>query len=234
MATGCWMSGAARGVLTFALPDVANISGVVGIDPAEVYLDHARSQNVDPRITFEKADACTLPFHNGVFDRAYCLLVLQFIPDAPKAVAEMVRVVHPGGTVVAALWDSFSGLPQSRIMWDTAAVLDPDAAAPRALFRPLNGPDELANLWRELGLVNVEQTSLLIRMDFASFDDYWHSFATGEGPQGQYVVSLNVSARTTLAEHMRRAYLSNRPDGRRSFAAVAWACRGTVPDGPPH
>jgi hypothetical protein len=157
------------------------------------------------------------------------LLVLQFIPDAIKAVAEMRRVVRTGGVVVAAVWDSFSGLPQSRIMWDTAAVLDPTAAVPRALFRPLNAPDELAALWRQLGLVQVEQTSLLIRMDFASFDDYWHSFTTGEGPQGQYVIGLSEAARVTLTEHVRRAYLCNRPDGPRSFAAVAWACRGIVP-----
>ena len=114
-------------------------------------------------------------------------------------------------------------------MWDTAAVLDPTAAAPRALFRPLNAPDDLAALWRRLGLVQVEQTSLLIRMEFMCFDDYWHSFTTGEGPQGQYVVGLSQSARANLTEHVRRAYLCNRPDGPRSFAAVAWACRGTVP-----
>jgi hypothetical protein len=32
-----------------------------------------------------------------------------------------------------------------------------------------------------------------------------------------------------LQEHMRRAYVANRPDGPRSFACVAWACRGIVP-----
>jgi hypothetical protein len=112
-------------------------------------------------------------------------------------------------------------------MWDIAAVLDPSIERP--LFRSLSAPDELANLWRKLGLVDVEQTSLLIRMEFSCFEDYWSPFATGEGPQGQFVVGLSEPARTTLKEHLRRAYIANRPDGPRSFACVSWACRGTVP-----
>jgi hypothetical protein len=35
-------------------------------------------------------------------------------------------------------------------------------------------------------------------MDFSSFDDYWLPFATGEGPQGQFVVGLTNAARKTL------------------------------------
>jgi SAM-dependent methyltransferase len=46
---------------------------------------------------------------------------------------------------------------------------------------------------------------------------------------GQLLPSLSESTRATLQEHMRRAYIANRPDGSRSFACVAWACRGIVP-----
>jgi hypothetical protein len=156
------------------------------------------------------------------------MLVLQFIPDAERAVAEMRRVVRPGGTVTAAVWDSFGGIPHLRLMWDIAATLDPSAEQPRALFRSLSAPDEMAGLWRHLGLRDVEQTSLLIRMDFASFDDYWQPLAA-EGPASQFIAGLGEAERTTLREHVRRGYVANRPDGPRSFACVAWACRGTVP-----
>jgi hypothetical protein len=94
----------------------------------------------------------------------------------------------------------------------------------------LSGPDELTNLWQSLGLLNVEQISLLIRMEFSCFDDYWSPFTTGEGPQGQFVSGLSETARATLKDHLRRAYIANRPDGPRSFACVSWACRGTVPE----
>jgi SAM-dependent methyltransferase len=194
-----------------------------------MYVEHARARNADPRITFEQADARALPFSDASFDRAFSLLVLQFIPDAERAVTEMRRVVRPGGTVAAAVWDAYSGMPHIRMLWDTAAVLDPSATMPRALFRSLSAPNEMASLWRQLGLENVEQIDLLIRMEFASFDDYWLPLTNGEGPPGQFMAGLTPAARLTLMEHVRRAYLANRPDGPRSFASVAWACRGTVP-----
>ena len=45
----------------------------------------------------------------------------------------------------------------------------------------------------------------------------------------QFVTGLADRARERLKVHLRRAYESNRPDGPRSFVAVAWACKGVVP-----
>ena len=56
-----------------------------------------------------------LPFADGAFDRALALLVLQFIPEPELAVAEMRRVVRPGGTVAAAVWDLFTCFPLTSI-----------------------------------------------------------------------------------------------------------------------
>jgi len=47
------------------------------------------------------------------------------------------------------------------MMWDIAVALDPSLVPP--LFLPMTAPDEMATLWRELGIVEVEQTSLLMR-----------------------------------------------------------------------
>jgi SAM-dependent methyltransferase len=219
--------GCGTGSLTLALPQIAKITSVTGVDLTPAFLEFARQQNTDPRITFQQADARSLPFEDDSFDRAFSMLVLQFIPDAERAVAEMQRVVRPGGTVTAAVWDGFSGMPHVRIMWDIAATLKPSVERP--LLRPLSAPDEMAEVWTKLGLVSVEQTSLLIRMEFECFDAYWSPFATGEGPPGQFVGSLSENERNLLKGHMRCAYTANRPDGPRSFACVAWACRGTVP-----
>jgi SAM-dependent methyltransferase len=219
--------GCGTGSLSFTLREFGNVSAVVGIDLAQGYVEFAKSRNKNPRITFQQGDACSLPFEDKSFDRAYSMLVLHFIPDSAKAVGEMRRVVRPGGIVTAAVWDVYGGLPHYRLLMDVAATLDPSVE--RRLFPPLTAPDEMIKLWREIGMLDVEQTSLLIRMEFSSFDDYWRPFTTGEGPPGQLVASLSEAMRATLQDHMRRAYIANRPDGPRSFACVAWACRGTVP-----
>jgi ubiquinone/menaquinone biosynthesis C-methylase UbiE len=218
--------GCGTGSLAFALLDVANVAAVTGIDRANMYVDYARGRTNDRRFHFQLADACVLPFDDASFDRAFSLLVIQFIPDAARAVAEMRRVVWPGGTVSAAVWDGYGGLPHMRLVWDIAAALD--TSIERTLFRSLNAPDELAQAWRTAGLTDVEQTSLLIRMEFTCFDDYWQPLIL-EGPVSQLVAKLSEPARLTLADHVRRAYCANRPDGPRSFACVAWAVKGTTP-----
>jgi SAM-dependent methyltransferase len=222
--------GCGTGSLTAALHAAADLAAIAAVDVSEAYLAFARARNPDPRIRFEPADARALPFPDAAFDRAYSMLVLLFVPDAARAVAEMCRVVRPGGRVVAAVWDTFGGMPQARLIWDIAGVLDPTLERP--LFRPMTAPDELAQAWRAHGLLEVEQTNLLVRMDFASFDDYWAPFLGGEGALGKFVVDLAPARRATLQDHVRRAYLANRPDGPRSFPNVAWACRGTVPGAP--
>ena len=219
--------GCGTGSLSFALAELASLSAVVGVDLAPSYVAFAQARNKDPQISFQQADACSLPFDAQSFDAVFSLLVLHFIPDSTKAVSEMRRVVRPGGRVAAAVWDEYGGLPHYRMLADIAATLDPSIE--RRLFLPLTGPGEMAQLWRDLGLCEVEQTSLLIRMEFSCFDDYWQPFTSGEGPPGRLVAGLPEPARAALEDQMRRAYVANRPDGPRSFACVAWACRGTVP-----
>jgi ubiquinone/menaquinone biosynthesis C-methylase UbiE len=121
--------GCGTGSLTFTLPEIANVASVTGIDLTEAYVEFVRARNIDRRINFEPADARSLPFEDNSFDRASSMLVLQFIPDAGRAVAEMRRVVRPGGTVTAAVWDGYGGLQH--------------------VFRPLNAPNEMATLWHE-------------------------------------------------------------------------------------
>src|SRR3954453_18177033 len=93
--------GCGTGSLTFALPKMAKIAAVTGIDQSKFYVDYAHARNTDPRITIAQADARALPFADNSFGRAFSMLVLQFIPDVGRAVAEMHRVVQPGGTVTA-------------------------------------------------------------------------------------------------------------------------------------
>jgi hypothetical protein len=93
----------------------------------------------------------------------------------------------------------------------------------------MTAPDEMKNSFIAQGLEHVEQSSLLIRMDYQSFEDYWMPFTGGDGPLGQYVAGLESGLRERLKSSVRAAYEAGRQDGPRSFASVAWACRGVVP-----
>lgn len=223
--------GCGTGSLTFALPQAANIAEVAAIDFSPVFVEEAKRRNTDSRIGIGEGDACALPFGDGQFDRALSLLVLHFVPDAAKAVSEMRRVVRPGGVVAAAVWDHLGGMPGMRMVWDTVAALDEDARRQRGVyfFQPMMRPDEMKQCFIEQGLLDVQQTSLLIRMDYTSFDDFWAPIAGGEGPVGKYVAGLDPARRAAADAAVRAAYEGGQPDGPRSFAAVAWACRGVVP-----
>ena len=65
-------------------------------------------------------------------------------------------------------------------------------------------------------------------MEFLGFDDYWLPLIS-DGPVAKFVAGLSASGHATPVDHVRRAYLANLPDGPRSFAGVAWACRVAMP-----
>jgi ubiquinone/menaquinone biosynthesis C-methylase UbiE len=225
--------GCGTGSLTFTIPQVADIGHVEGIDYSETYVEAARQRNTDPRITITRGDACALPFPDRSFDRALALLVLHFVPESEQALREMSRVTRPGGIVAAAVWDSYGGMPYQRMFWDTAAALDSSAAPLRheSYFKPLTRPGEMRALWTEIGLADVTEIPLMIRMDFQNFEDFWRPYAEGEGPLGKYVTGLDADRRTAFENALRAAYEAGEPDGPRSFAAVALVCRGVVPEG---
>lgn len=223
--------GCGTGSLTFALPRAADVSEITAIDFSHVFVEATIKANGDPRIKVQQADACALPFADASFDRALALLVLHFVPESGKAVAEMRRVTRPGGVVAAAVWDHFGGMPGMRVVLDVAAMLDGNAEQVRSryCFQPMMRPGEMMQSFVSNGLADVRQTSLLIRMDYQSFADFWEPIAAGEGPLGKYVGSLDEGMRAKLDAAIRAAYEAGQPDGPRSFAAVAWACRGIVP-----
>ena len=223
--------GCGTGHLAFALSNRCRVDQLRGIDFAPAYVEHAARRNQDPRLVFQVGDACALEFADHSFDRVLSLLVLHFVPRADEAIAEMRRVARPGATVGAAVWDQRGGFVGGRMFLDTAAALDPKASELRAhhLTRPMTRPGELAHAWQAAGLAEVVATTLTIRMEFASFDDYWAPYAGKDGPHAEYVASLGPSQRALLREAVRSAYLDGEGDGPRSYAAMAWAVKGRVP-----
>jgi SAM-dependent methyltransferase len=219
--------GSGTGSLSFALAARGDHREIVGVDVGEPFVAYASAHNKDPRTRFELADATALPFADASFDRTVSQLVLQFLPEPLKAVKEMRRVTRPGGTVAACVWDAYGGQPHIRMLWDTASTLG--LLKQHSIIRSLSTEGEMAAAWRTAGLVDVVPGEIAMRFVFQDFEDYWSPYLGGDGPLGEMVMGLSPSDRALLESRMREIYVSNRPDGPRSFIASAWICKGTVP-----
>jgi len=222
--------GTGTGSLAFAMAQRWPARRILGVDIAEPYIAYAQSLAAGSSPAFEIGDASTLPFQDSMFNGAAAQLVLNFVPNAATAIGEMKRVTARGGTIAAAVWDFRGGLVFQRLLWDTAAGIDPQAgvARDRLFSSALALPDALPKLFSAAGLADVQRGSITIRMNFLDFDDYWQPLLGGQGPFGSYVATLSIDMRRRIEEAVRRAYCSGAADGERSLTATAWAVRGRV------
>jgi len=223
--------GCGTGSLTFAVASHANVTEVVGVDLSTAYIERAKSNCSDDRIEFLEGDAFDLPVDDAAFDRVFSFLVLQFIPNPMRAIAEMRRTLRPGGVAAAAVWDVRGGLIFNRLFFDTAAAVVPEAAERRKqnYTRPLTRPGELAEAWRAAGFKATQDAMLTIRMDYESFADYWAPYEGKDGPGAALMAELSAEQRALIQQKVQSAYLDGDADGPRSYAATAWAVTGLAP-----
>lgn len=221
--------GAGTGSLALAVAAVTRARQIVGVDPARPYVEYVRGLSSDKRVHFEVGSAQALPFPSVSFDRCLACLVMNFVPDARKALAEMRRVTRPGGVVAACVWDYGDGMEMLRTFWDAAVALDPTAEPRHERHMPYCRKGELGALWNAAGLEEVEETALTITFDFSSFDDFWQPFLTGQGPSGSYATSLPVDCQAELRQFLWDRLLGSRADGPITLKGRAWAVKGSVP-----
>jgi demethylmenaquinone methyltransferase / 2-methoxy-6-polyprenyl-1,4-benzoquinol methylase len=156
------------GDLAFALADrVTPLGEVVGIDFSEGMLALARQKaqgRPGERITFAEADMLALPYADGAFDAATVAFGIRNVADLDAGLAEMARVVRPGGRVVVleittpARLRAFYALWLDRIVPQLGRVLARDAAAYSYLpasVRRFPEPRELARHMAGAGLADV-------------------------------------------------------------------------------
>jgi SAM-dependent methyltransferase len=222
-----WLEvGCGTGALASALCELCEPASVVACDPSAPFVEHARENLPDARVTFVVGGTEALPRRKGGFDAVVSGLVLNFVPDPAIAVASLRERLRPGGTVAAYVWDYAEGMECLRYFWDEAVASDAAAAALDEGRRfPLCRRPALESLFRTAGLDHVETGALDIPTDFAGFDDYWAPFLRGTGPAPSYVVSLDPAQREALAQRLRRR-LRPGSDGSIRLRARAWAVRG--------
>ncbi|HZT78189.1 MAG TPA: methyltransferase domain-containing protein [Vicinamibacterales bacterium] len=160
------------GLVTFAAADaVARWGMVFGTDLSEQMVEQGRARARERgcrHVWFERADAEALHFPSGVFDAALCALGLMYVPDAAAAVAEMARVLAPGGRAVVAVWG-----PRERCGWAEIFPIVDARVKPEVcpLFFALGTGDRLAAAFRGAGLTGVTTERVATRLEWASAED---------------------------------------------------------------
>jgi SAM-dependent methyltransferase len=222
-----WLDiGCGTGALSQTILEVASPYSVMGLDPSEGYVTFAREHIRDERVHFKLGDAEALSIEPASYDAVVSGLVLNFIPQPSRAIAEMVRVARTGGIVAAYVWDYAGQMQLMRYFWDAAIALEPAAFQLDEGQRfPLCQPESLVQLYQTAGLRKVEVRLIDIPTTFRDFDDYWLPFLGGQGPAPGYAMSLSEEQRSLLRERLR-ATLPTAPNGSIALIARAWAVRG--------
>jgi SAM-dependent methyltransferase len=216
--------GCGPGGLTRALADVVGAENVSAVDPSDPFAETCREQvpGADVRV----AAAEELPFPDDSFDGAFAQLVVNFMSDAERGVGEMKRVVRQGGTVAGCTWDYADEMTMLRAYWDAAREVAPEEAAraDEGMTMRYSNLAELTDLWRGVGLNDVEGGELWVSAGYEDFDDLWAPFPSGIGPAGAFCASLDPERQQALRTAFARQL--GDPSGPFELRARAWYAVG--------
>ena len=165
-----------------------------------------------------------LPCEDDAFDVAVMALVLFFVPEPAKGLAEMHRVVGDGGVVAAYSWDVLGGgspvlaLDEEMGAMGLRPPLPPSAEASRL--------DAMKGIWLEGGLIDVETREITVERSFADFEDAWETsrLIPSAGP---IIASMEQKDVNTLKQRLEER-LPAQSDGTVSCTARANAVKGRV------
>ncbi|MBG6237873.1 SAM-dependent methyltransferase [Mycetocola sp. CAN_C7] len=223
-----WLDvGCGTGALTAAVADACEPRSLDGVEPSEGFLSAARA-SLGGRARLRSGSAEAIPLTDRSVDAVVSGLVLNFVPDAASALAEMTRVCRHGGHIAAYVWDYGDRMELMRYFWAAAIEQDPSAESLDEASRfEMCNPRALRVLFASAGLVDVDVAAIDIATEFADFDDYWEPFLGGQGVAPGYVMSLDGASRDALRDRLR-ARLPMQADGSISLVARVWAVRGTM------
>lgn len=201
-------------------------SSVHGVDPSQQQLAYARAQPALQAAVFEQADAMALPYPAATFDIAVMPLVIFFVPEPARGVAEMARVVRPGGGVAAYAWDMLGGgFPYEMLLAEMRGL---GHAVPSPPSPEASRIEVLQQLWRDAGLEAIETREIDVSRTFVDFEDFW-STALGAPSVGSTLAAMTAEERTLLKDRIS-VRLAADAEGRITCYARANAVKARVPD----
>jgi SAM-dependent methyltransferase len=216
--------GAGTGKLTRVLAEILGEENVAAVDPSVPFVTALTERF--PAADVRAAAAEELPFADGSFDAVLAQLVINFLSDPERGVADMLRVARDGGVIAAAVWDYGQEMTLLTTFWEAAAALDAQGVEVRdeRSRMPFGTEGGLAELWREAGVRDTQGGAIVVSASYESFDELWEPFTGGVGPAGAYASSLEPRARGALRrEYFRRL---GSEDGPFELTARAWYAVG--------
>jgi ubiquinone/menaquinone biosynthesis C-methylase UbiE len=217
--------GCGNGAFTELLVERTAPTAIEGIDPSEAQLAYARTRHKAGIAHFRGGDATALPFPDDSFDAAVMALVLFFVPDPVKGVAEMIRVVRPGGIVAVYLWDlPAGGIPHAPVGAELRAMgLNP--ALPPSF--QISNMEALRALWQDSKFEEIDEREIVVTREFADFDALWKTFMLA--PTLAPVVAGMTPADVEALKTRVRARFPADQAGRVTCRGRANAIKGRVP-----
>jgi SAM-dependent methyltransferase len=210
--------GCGPGILTEALVARLGAEAVTAVDPSAPFVEAARAKL--PGVTVAEASAEELPFADEAFDATLAQLVVHFMPEPVAGLTEMRRVTRPAGVVAASVWDHAGGRGPLGVFWRAAHELDLEVIDESGLPGAREG--HLAELFDAAGLRDITATSLTVRREHPTFDDWWEPYTRGVGPAGAFVARLDEGQRSELRKRCHALL----PEAPFTLTARAWVARG--------
>lgn len=222
-----WLDvGCGNGAFTQVILNRASPASVAGVDPSEGQIAYARRMVTSANVKFDVGGAQALPFAERSFDVAAMALVIAFVPDPAQAVAEMVRVTKPGGTVATYMWDFLEGGVPVQPVYEAFRQLGLASALPAGA--PASRRDALQDYWQKAGLEAVETRVIRISVAYADFEEFWTSNSKPSGPQGVILHNSSQAVKDEVRACLRKI-LPIAADGTIRYEAFANAVKGRVP-----
>lgn len=191
--------GCGAGALTAVLVDRLGADHVRAIDPSPAFVAALPDRLPGVEVTLGAAE--DLPYADAAVDLTLAQLVVHFMSDPVAGLAEMARVTAPGGVVAATVWDHSGEKGPLAVFWRAARDLDP--TTPDESHLPGVSEGHLAQLFADAGMPGARSSTLVVRVEHPSFDDWWDPFTLGVGPAGEHVAALDADARLALRERCR-------------------------------
>ena len=164
--------GCGSGAFTAQVAEFFSPSHLLGIDPSEAQIEFAKNRSIEQSVTFQTGDAMSLPCEDNSMDTATMALVLFFVPEPEHALAEMKRVVKPGGIIAAYVWDIFGGgMPLAPLHRELQKRKIEYQLPPKAEVSKLN---ELERLWNDADLKLTECKQIQVSRQFENFEEFWN------------------------------------------------------------